>query len=749
MRSGLNMRPSNVSVHSIFNRDFVGSKTNHMKHLYKIGLYATAFAMATACVDDPLKFNVAKPESVALQEELKAYGSLKGYLDREANPEFKLGAGVSLSEYTAEGVMYRLINNNFDEVTIGYEMKHGAVVQPDGSLSLARVEDLFEKTEKSGVTVFGHTLCWHANQNAEYLNSLIAPTEIPGTGGGPTWDLVTGADFETDNTSNYQSNANAIMSFTAVGEGKGGEGRALKIVNEQVRTYDYESQLFVTFSPPMQVGEKYELRMDVRADAAASFATQAHTTPGAYKHWDFFGTISATTDWTTFVKEITVSESVATTGTIAFNLGHNATSYYVDNITLKKYNPEGSGVSSGTSVIANFEADALGTTYPMTSAGSGTVVDDPNGSNSKVLNIQGAQTFPQFTVTLPVGITLGNCLSIKLDFLGTGSTGRFGQGMRVGINESALVNYNSPANYGAVDNEWAVGKIVMEVAALNLTAEQKALNSFTLTVGSATGSADYYIDNITIDWESSGSTIEKTPEEKKAIIDGELERWIAGMMAVSKDYVKAWDVVNEPMDDGSPYELKTGVGKTLEADHFYWQDYMGKDYAVRAFELARQYGNPGDILFINDYNLEYNLDKCKGLIEYVEYIESQGVTVDGIGTQMHISTTSDKDKIVEMFQLLAATGKLIKVSELDLGVGVKTSDATDEHYLAQAAMYKFVVEKYKEIIPADQRYGITVWSPKDSPANSSWRAGEPIGLWTEEYNRKRAYASFAEGLGGL
>ena len=99
-----------------------------------------------------------------------------------------------------------------------------------------------------------------------------------------------------------------------------------------------------------------------------------------------------------------------------------------------------------------------------------------------------------------------------------------------------------------------------------------------------------------------------------------------------------------------------------------------------------------------------------------------------------------------MFELLAATGKLIKISELDIGVGVQTDKATDEHYQAQAEMYKFVVEKYFEIIPAGQQYGITVWSPRDSPAGSSWRAGEPIGLWTEGYARKRAYGAFSEAL---
>jgi GH35 family endo-1,4-beta-xylanase len=221
-------------------------------------------------------------------------------------------------------------------------------------------------------------------------------------------------------------------------------------------------------------------------------------------------------------------------------------------------------------------------------------------------------------------------------------------------------------------------------------------------------------------------------------------------MEVSKVNVHAWDVVNEPMDDANPYALKTGIDKAdIATDEFYWQDYLGKDYAVQAFKMAAKYGNDDDLLFINDYNLEYNLDKCKGIIAYVKYIEENGARVDGIGTQMHINIDSDKSKITEMLKLLAATGKKIKISELDIGVGVQTNDANEELYMAQAEMYKFVLDQYFAIIPEGQQYGITIWSPTDSPANSSWRAGEPIGLWTEGLSRKPAYRGVVEGLGGV
>ena len=99
---------------------------------------------------------------------------------------------------------------------------------------------------------------------------------------------------------------------------------------------------FLKFSPAVVAGEKYQLKMDVRSDVAASYSTQAHVTAGAYKHWDFFGTISSTPTWSTYTKEITVSADMATSGAIAFNLGKTATTFYFDNITLKKYNEKGS-----------------------------------------------------------------------------------------------------------------------------------------------------------------------------------------------------------------------------------------------------------------------------------------------------------------------------------------------------------------------------------------------------------------------
>ena len=66
-----------------------------------------------------------------------------------------------------------------------------------------------------------------------------------------------------------------------------------------------------------------------------------------------------------------------------------------------------------------------------------------------------------------------------------------------------------------------------------------------------------YIDDLSIYWQKSGNTIPLTPEEKEEILTNELERWIKGMLESCGGYVKAWDVVNEPISgkdsDGDGY----------------------------------------------------------------------------------------------------------------------------------------------------------------------------------------------------
>lgn len=106
-----------------------------------------------------------------------------------------------------------------------------------------------------------------------------------------------------------------------------------------------------------------------------------------------------------------------------------------------------------------------------------------------------------------------------------------------------------------------------------------------------------------------------------------------------------------------------------------------------------------------------------------------------------------------MLELMKESGKLCKISELDMGYvdaagkEVKTADITEEQHKEMRDLYTFVLQKYFEIIPAAQQYGITQWCATDAPKDSGWRPGLPVGLWDLNYLRKHTYAGFAVGLG--
>lgn len=81
-----------------------------------------------------------------------------------------IGIAVNIDEFTQNGAVYsNLVKSEFDNITMGYHMKHGAIVKSDGSYDFSRAD---ETISKAGINVFGHVLAWHQNNNGDYLRSL-------------------------------------------------------------------------------------------------------------------------------------------------------------------------------------------------------------------------------------------------------------------------------------------------------------------------------------------------------------------------------------------------------------------------------------------------------------------------------------------------------------------------------------------------------------------------------------------------
>ena len=284
----------------------------------------------------------------------------------------------------------------------------------------------------------------------------------------------------------------------------------------------------------------------------------------------------------------------------------------------------------------------------------------------------------------------------------------------------------------------------------------------------------------------------KTPAEKQAVLEGAMEAWVSGVAnhLKEKNVVPfGYEVINEPIADGSNMYrgLSEGTfggtwtdddgntqydaapteddanGLTLNwgSGHWYWGYYV-PDYHVKAFQLARKYLPADTKLFVNDYNLETSPKKLEALIKFVKEIDEKNGSpiVDGIGTQMHVTLNcSDnaeknaaniaelKTKVDAMFQTMAATGKLIRVTELDLSLG--TGTPSSNQYKAQSDAYRMIVESYKANVPEAQQSGITVWSLSDNEAEHEyWLKGQVPNLFDKDYKRKWAYKGFCDGIAG-
>jgi len=732
---------------------FLIKKSIYMKHTKKIlgTMLLTAAAVAvTSCVDDSkLLFAFEKPASIAGMEYLNEYDALKTYVNSSANPNFKLGIALTADDYIAGGLVTRLANSNFQEMTAGNAMKYASCVADDGTMNFGTVEKFVAAAKAGGLTIYGHTLAWHAQQNNKYLNSLIKDKELPPSQG---------------------------------------VGNCLHIKTSEAKTNPWDWQIFYDLASPLLAGKTYSFSMRTKASAATTFPLWIET-PGAKNTNYGLPQISAGTTWSVISFEFTSSSDCSR---LLFSFGKFGGDLYFDDIVLVEKGDSHNMFSNGT-----FEEGDLPSKWSKPGWHSYTYGIEPSPGDAaaeveqekKVRTYQDGP-FPFYAMGCKPPVVDG-----YIHFVPTGSWSQFFilPGSENTLEEGNYVLYldiksskdasgvqlTMQNGWGGTAQQITVTVPIKEgnhIVKLNLP--NVAGGNYDVIFKPQTTDAILDIKSVKIYKVVKLNSIPLTPAEKKDTLTWAMNNWINGMMKATGGYVTAWDVVNEAIagggDDGEgfyPLQSATNVSADDAKNNFYWQDYLGsEDYVRIAVAAARKYyaenGGTNPLrLFVNDYNLESDWDdnkKVKSLVHWIEKWEADGVTkIDGIGTQMHVSChanaetqKSKEDHVVKMFEILAESGKLVKITELDMGYvdeegnSVKTADMTQAQHKAMSEYYKFIVKKYFEIIPAAQQYGITQWCITDSPTGSGWRGGEPVGLWDANYNRKHTYAGFADGLAG-
>jgi len=214
-----------------------------------------------------------------------------------------------------------------------------------------------------------------------------------------------------------------------------------------------------------------------------------------------------------------------------------------------------------------------------------------------------------------------------------------------------------------------------------------------------------------------------------------------------KGRVASWDVVNEAFSDA-------GTLRNVEAkpeDGSVWRQHLGPDYIARAFRYAHE-ADPAALLFFNEFGQESNPAKLKATVDLAADFKRRGVPIHGLGLQFHLGVSQSENGLSEALRQTAAAGLLVHISELDILVSDWKKDPTLQYTDAlqnrQSAKYKFIAQTYRLLVPKAQQHGITTWNVGDS---DSWitqglkYTDWPL-LFDANYERKKAYFGFAEGL---
>lgn len=136
---------------------------------------------------------------------------------------------------------------------------------------------------------------------------------------------------------------------------------------------------------------------------------------------------------------------------------------------------------------------------------------------------------------------------------------------------------------------------------------------------------------------------------------GKMEEHIGTLVGRYKGRVKAWDVVNEAIDEGNGWRKSQ------------WLNIIGDDFMEHAFRLARA-ADPAATLIYNDYNM-HNPAKRAFLVDVIRGYQDRGVPIGGVGLQGHVGLDyPDLDEWEKSIATYAGMGLEVHVSELDVDV---------------------------------------------------------------------------------
>ena len=692
-----------------------------MKKIGTLVLLSTlALAVVSCGKEDPTPITPQKPEEKPVTPDPPAQKEVDydkyNLKDVAAKAGLKLGVSFTYGEYQRNTKVAEILKRDFAAVTFGNEMKHDGIVQAGGAYNFTNADAMAGWAKACGTELFGHTLGWHSQQQRAYLNNLISKAA-------------------TDNNAsllqrNWNFEAGTLDGFTA-------EGFEIFQSLYDVFAGDYAAKAVsegaaLTVDAAVEAGKPYVFSFWAKTLAkegtlyVASGDGQS-LQAGVKGQWHKYSVPFTLESLGEFAFRITASKDVV-----------------IDNIRILGEGEGGGGGQEPAAEGIDFENLTAGGAGQLTSSGlfvqvngpdQVSVTDEAAHGGSLALKMDNSSGYakddwdiqvvtksfpviPRTTYRISWYAKASKAADFKIDIRGDGNTKYFSS------------DYNAFQKAGT---DWTYQSV-------DYTVESGTSLSFAFFGGMA--AVTYYLDDIQIApaTKAAPAAGDVPPAFNSGFsLDGELVNDVIGY--VYRDWVYTmvehfdvygWDVVNETFTDW-PVEFRT-AGNTTGDNVFVWgryfkstKDWVDKAFAYATDALARN--GKTAVLYLNDYNLETIEAKRKAYCDYVK----GNPQVTGVGTQMHLdmATNNLEESIVNSLRDLQATGRIVRISELD----IKCTDR-----VAQAALYKFIFQKYLEIVPASQRGGITIWGINDK---DSWVKEENMPLLYQgvNYARKPAWES--------
>lgn len=186
-----------------------------------------------------------------------------------------------------------------------------------------------------------------------------------------------------------------------------------------------------------------------------------------------------------------------------------------------------------------------------------------------------------------------------------------------------------------------------------------------------------------------------------------------------------WDVVTEAIKS---------MGGGLNENDFY--KVLGPDYIGEAFRIARA-ASPNATLFLNENLVETNAGKRQELYNLVSSLVADGVPIDGIALQMHLTLVGPEPGVItDMVKSYNALGLEVTIAEMDVHVSNNNT--------LQADIYSAVLNEALNAGITD----ISFWGFTDKHAYT-WLPGAKPLMFDETYHPKSAFYAVHAALRGF